>query len=254
MTGKSFLPFPGPFRDPLTHIIIEGAKYLWNKFINKKEETSDRISKQGAMQEGKETIDEVIEINKAFNNLLEDLKVDIQKTEDSAIDELSYFFEEFIDYMQENEEVFIKRGIRVNKIVNKFERVKRKLRGELNRKMHKYISLDNVECREILTMRAGEKKKDRMNSFIDTAFGKALQDLIYDIKEEMLDIVKDIEVGIEEGIELTEMHVNEKTTICQQLEESISKDIDKKQGIVEQALLKVYIAEQVKSIIDVEDK
>ena len=250
MLGKSFLPFPGPIPNPLPDIIIEGAKFLWNKFINKKEETSDEISRKGAMQEGKETIDEVIEINKAFNILLEDLKVDIQKTEDNAIDELSYFFEEFIDYMQENEEVFTKRGIRVSKIVNKFERVKRKLRGELNRKLQKDISLDNVECREILAMRAGEKKKDRMNSFIDTAFEKALQDLIYDIKEEMLDIVEDIEVAMEEGIELTVIQVNEKTVICQQLEESINKDIDKKQEIVVQVVLKLYIAEQVKSIID----
>lgn len=250
MLGKSFLRFPEPFRNPLTDIIIEGAKYLWNKFRNKTEETSDRISKQGEMKEGQETIDEVIEINKAFNNLLEELKVDIQKTEDSAIEELSYFFEEFIDYMKENEGVFTKRGIRVNKIVNKFERVKRKLHGELSRKVHKDISLDNVECREILAMRAGEKKKDRMNSFINATLEKALQDLIYDIKEEMIDIVEDIERAIEEGIELTEMRVTEKAVACQQLEDSINRDINKKHEIVERALLKIYVAEEVKSIVN----
>lgn len=250
MLGKSIFPFPGPFRNPLTDIIIEGAKYLWNKFRNKTEETSDRISKQGEIKEGKETIDEVIEINKAFNNLLEEVKADIQKTEDSVIEELSYFFEEFIDYMQENEKVFMERGVRVNRIVNKFEKIKRTLYGELSRKIHRDISLDNVECREILAMRAGEKKKDKMNSFINVTFEKALQDLIYDIKQELIDIVEDIEVAIEEGIELIEIQVAEKTIVCQQLEDSINKDINKKQEIVDLALLKIYITEEVKSIVN----
>lgn len=242
-------PFPSP-GGSILDLVITGAKYLWNKFTDKKEKTSDIIANQRAMDQDTASINEVIAINSTFNELIQDLKGDIQKTEDDTLKELSYFFEEFIEYMQDHEEVFASRGIRVHKIVNKFEKVKRKLRGELSKKIHRDISLDNVACREILAMRAGDKKKEKMNYFIEKTFENALQDLIYDIQEELLDIVEDIEIAVEEGIALTELNIHEKAVVCEKLEESIASDINHKEDIIHQAIFKIYAMEEMKEMLN----
>lgn len=247
MRNKGIMPFPP---NPILNIVIEGARYLWHKFKEKKEEASNKIAQQKAMDKESASVDEVVTINKAFNELIQSLEGEIQKTEERAIEELAYFFEEFIDYMQEHEEMFMSRGIRVNKIVNKFEKVKRKLKGELSKKIYREISLDNVACREILAIRAGDRKKERMDDFIEKAFDKALHDLIYDIQDELLDIVEDIEIAVEEGLELIQANIHEKATIYKALEENIAQDMHNKEEIVSQAVFKIYAIEEIQEIIN----
>lgn len=249
MRDKLWL-IPSNIIEVVGEILMGGLKYLWDSLKVRKKKASKQVSEQEAIQQGEEKVSDIIEVSRILNQLLEDLNPSIQKVEDDIIDEIAYYLEEFIGFIKEKEEILTSKGIRVIRIVNELERIKKKFRGELSKRVNRELSLDNIECREILSMRAGEKKKDKMDAFVDVTFERVLQDMIYDIKEEILYVAKDIRDVIKEDIELIKYNLKEKTEAYQQLVESIRQRNNKKQEIIKQVIVKIGVIEEIKSIIN----
>lgn len=249
MRDKLWL-IPSNIIEVVGEILMGGLKYLWDSLKVRKKKASKQVAEQEAIQQGEEKVSDIIEVSRILNQLLEDLNPSIQKVEDDIIDEIAYYLEEFIGFIKEKEEILTSKGIRVIRIVNELERIKKKFRGELSKRVNRELSLDNIECREILSMRAGEKKKDKMDAFVDVTFERVLQDMIYDIKEEILYVAKDIRDVIKEDIELIKYNLKEKTEAYQQLVESIRQRNNKKQEIIKQVIVKIGVIEEIKSIIN----
>ncbi len=234
-------------KDPtdLWKILYDGGKFLWNLFFNKKKETSEKISKQSAILDGQETIDEIMVTNNIFQEFLTDLNKDIEVIENQLLTEVSYFFEEFLEYVKDECESFDKYGINIRKVEKDFLKIKRRLNGQLKKKIYQAISLDNLECREILSLRAGNKKKERMDVFIDSIFQRCLDELIYEIKEELLDLVEEMEMILEDALDVISQSLKQKITACMYLEQSNECHINKKQIVISEAILKKKLVDEI---------
>ena len=233
---------------PITHkkpidlwkIIYKGGKFLWNLFFNKKKETSEKISKQSAILDGQETIDEIMVTNNIFQEFLTDLNTDIEVIENHLLTEVSYFFEEFLEYIKDECESFDKHGINIRKVEKDFLKIKRCLNGQLKKKIHQTISLDNLECREILSLRPGNKKKERMD-----IFQICLDEFIHEIKEELLNLVEEMEVILEDALDVISQCLKQKITACDHFEQSNAQYVITKQSVIIEAILKKKLVEEI---------
>ena len=79
-----------------------------------------------------------------------------------------------------------------NSIKRAVERLKRDAKGSLAKSIHRKISLDNSELKRILSLPAGQLKKDRIQGFKEDVIRQSLTDFTNDIKVFIEDLSDDI--------------------------------------------------------------
>jgi len=87
--------------------------------------------------------------------------------------------------------------LKSNNVKRLLERLKRDAKGSLSKSIHRKISLDNGELKRILSLSAGQVKKDRLQEFRQEVIKEVLNDFIFDIKVSLEDLSEDITNDIE---------------------------------------------------------
>lgn len=228
-----------------TNIILEGLKLLFDVITSKRKETAEEVSQKDAMREGNEKINDISDINKSFDELIEGLKPEMHKLEDKIIDSLSYYLGDFVFLIEEKEKSL--KTIKAKKISNKFERIQKKMKCNLLKELYKEISLDNQVCRDILSLTKGEKKKIKMEEFIQQSIDKSLYTIIADIKEEILYIAGDIESEIFDNLKSVELCQEEVSDVCEKLQNSLAEV--EKDSIKTDAVIKITTIEAFQDIM-----
>lgn len=180
-------PTPGPLGGPLVDIIIGGAKKLWDKFTSG--ESTKEISKRDKLNS--DNINDVIDYNKLLNQFIKEIEEDIYALEEEVVVECTQYYEELILLVQAVEESK-KINLQSNSIKRAVERLKRDAKGSLAKSIHRKISLDNSELKRILSLPAGQLKKDRIQGFKEDVIRQSLTDFTNDIKVFIEDLSDDI--------------------------------------------------------------
>jgi len=139
-------------------------------------------------------LNETIHINKILDEYKRRIEDKIDLLEESCINESQEYFNYLIDEMDKMEEKY---NIKIN--TRRFKRyikdIEKEIRGSSKRHISRRVSLADNECREILAMSKGERKKSRMKEFAKEVIKETLFELSDSIKvitEEQQDYLDDI--------------------------------------------------------------
>lgn len=234
-------PILGPLGGPLVDIIINVGKKLWDKFTD--DESTKEISERDRFNS--DNINDVIDYNKLLNEFIKEIEEDIYELEEKVVVECTEYYEELILLVQaveDNKEI----NLQSNNIKRTVERLKRDTKGSLAKSIHRKISLDNSELKRILSLAAGQLKRDRIQGFKEEVIKQVLGDFINDLKASIEDLSYDISEQLDRIIsdvrKNNEMLLNELTL----LENSKDNEEDAKK-LIELAETKIILCNEILS-------
>ena len=204
------------------------------------ERTNEEIRNMQSYNPEDNSITQMQNLNSILNDIKDNKKSQIKKLEETFISNLENYFNSIESFIKENNQLeeFNSYSLKANfdKLIKDF---KNSFYDDINNK----ISLSDYKCLSILEIKASEKRKVEMNSYIDeiikNSFDKYFDDLdfitnntiefihrsIDRIKREQLIRVDIIKKEIEANMQLSESEIEEKR-----------KDYDKKEEVINSLL------------------
>ena len=186
------------------------------------------------------SITQMQNLNSILNDIKDNKKSQIKKLEETFISNLENYFNSIESFIKENNQLeeFNSYSLKANcdKLIKDF---KNSFYDDINNK----ISLSDYKCLSILEIKASEKRKVEMNSYIDeiikNSFDKYFEDLdfitnntiefiqrnINRVMKNNEDSIKNIKKEIEANMQLSESEIEEKR-----------KDYDKKEEVINSLL------------------
>ena len=222
-------------------ISIAPAAIEFIKGIFKEDEkTNEKIRKMKHYNREDNSVSQMQNLNSILNDIKDNKKSQIKKLEETFIYNLENYFNSIESFIKENNQLeeFNSYSLRANfdKLIKDF---KNSFYDDINNK----ISLSDYKCLSILEIKASEKRKVEMNSYIDeiikNSFDKYFEDLdfitnntiefiqrnINRVMKNNEDSIKNIKKEIEANMQLSESEIEEKR-----------KEYDKKEEIINNLL------------------
>lgn len=165
--------------------IIDGLGMLFTGSSKEIAETDSISSNQSA-----DNVDKIIQ---AFTDYKEQVKAEANTIEKSVIKEVDFYIEEIEFLLEENIEITKKYGINLKRIKRQIKKLSGNMSGYIDSEVSKKISLDNVECKEIVSMSAGPRKKERMKYFLEDTMKAVLDNYCVKLQETLDEIFADTE-------------------------------------------------------------
>lgn len=187
------------------------------------------------------SITQMQNLNSILNDIKDNKKSQIKKLEETFISNLENYFNSIESFIKENNQLeeFNSYSLKANwdKLIKDF---KNSFYDDINNK----ISLSDYKCLSILEIKASEKRKVEMNSYIDeiikNSFDKYFEDLdfitnntiefiqrnINRVMKNNEDSIKNIKKEIEANMQLSENEIEEKRKEYDKKEEVINSLLD----------------------------
>lgn len=204
------------------------------------ERTNEEIRNMQSYNPEDNSITQMQNLNSILNDIKDNKKSQIKKIEETFISNLENYFNSIESFIKENNQLeeFNSYSLKANcdKLIKDF---KNSFYDDINNK----ISLSDYKCLSILEIKASEKRKVEMNSYIDeiikNSFDKYFEDLdfitnntiefiqrnINRVMKNNEDSIKNIKKEIEANMQLSESEIEEKR-----------KDYDKKEEVINSLL------------------
>ena len=236
-------PILGPILGKIGGILIKSIPTvvgIVKSIFSEDERTNEEIINMQSYNPEDNSITQMQNLNSILNDIKDNKKSQIKKLEETFISNLENYFNSIESFIKENNQLeeFNSYSLKANfdKLINDF---KNSFYDDINNK----ISLSDYKCLSILEIKASEKRKVEMNSYIDeiikNSFDKYFDDLdfitnntiefihrsIDRIKREQLIRVDIIKKEIEANMQLSESEIEEKR-----------KDYDKKEEVINSLL------------------
>jgi len=143
-----------------------------------------------------------LEETKRINMILTEFSLNLEKKADEiereAINESKVYFKELLNELKASK---AETGVNISRIERTMSRIEREIKGNLKTYISKRISIDDIECLEILKLDAGYEKEKEMKKFSEKILQQGLNNLVKDIRKvikEQNEIVTEV---IEEKLE-----------------------------------------------------
>ena len=236
-------PILGPILGKIGGILIKSIPTvvgIVKSIFSEDERTNEEIINMQSYNPEDNSITQMQNLNSILNDIKDNKKSQIKKLEETFISNLENYFNSIESFIKENNQLeeFNSYSLKANfdKLIKDF---KNSFYDDINNK----ISLSDYKCLSILEIKASEKRKVEMNSYIDeiikNSFDKYFDDLdfitnntiefihrsINRIKREQLIRVDIIIKEIEANMQLSESEIEEKR-----------KDYDKKEEVINSLL------------------
>ena len=236
-------PILGPILGKIGGILIKSIPTvvgIVKSIFSEDERTNEEIRNMQSYNPEDNSITQMQNLNSILNDIKDNKKSQIKKLEETFISNLENYFNSIESFIKENNQLeeFNSYSLKANfdKLIKDF---KNSFYDDINNK----ISLSDYKCLSILEIKASEKRKVEMNSYIDeiikNSFDKYFDDLdfitnntiefihrsIDRIKREQLIRVDIIKKEIEANMQLSESEIEEKR-----------KDYDKKEEVINSLL------------------
>lgn len=197
MPDQNFSPERYPYdRDPyngrLFKDILNVIKLI-KEWINKK--SGKKTGKTDPVN-GNSSPESIEKITQLLNNFRLQIREYASGIEKAALEEVNSYTEELLDILKADAEKTEKYGIHINKFEKKIGKIPDKLHGCMDRVISKKISLDNIECRNVLKMIPGEKKEEAMRGLLNAALNEALNACCEELRSCLNEIFEDSETEI----------------------------------------------------------
>ena len=160
MDNMTRMTFPPTGDSGIISKIIKIVKTIVNIFKKPSKEAgnTDSINDNTSL----DNIDRIIEI---FVDFKEQIRSKATEIENSVELEIRYYSEELHDILSEHSDMVDAYGIRFIRIEKQIDKLAAKVKGSIENEISKKVSLDNVQCREIVKMIPGAQKEQAMNTF-----------------------------------------------------------------------------------------
>ena len=236
-------PILGPILGKIGGILIKSIPTvvgIVKSIFSEDERTNEEIINMQSYNPEDNSITQMQNLNSILNDIKDNKKSQIKKLEETFISNLENYFNSIESFIKENNQLeeFNSYSLKANfdKLIKDF---KNSFYDDINNK----ISLSDYKCLSILEIKASEKRKVEMNSYIDeiikNSFDKYFDDLdfitnntiefihrsIDRIKREQLIRVDIIKKEIKANMQLSESEIEEKR-----------KDYDKKEEVINSLL------------------
>ena len=236
-------PILGPILGKIGGILIKSIPTvvgIVKSIFSEDERTNEEIRNMQSYNPEDNSITQMQNLNSILNDIKDNKKSQIKKLEETFISNLENYFNSIESFIKENNQLeeFNSYSLRANfdKLIKDF---KNSFYDDINNK----ISLSDYKCLSILEIKASEKRKVEMNSYIDeiikNSFDKYFEDLdfitnntiefiqrnINRVMKNNEDSIKNIKKEIETNMQLSESEIEEKR-----------KDYDKKEEIINNLL------------------
>lgn len=236
-------PILGPILGKIGGILIKSIPTvvgIVKSIFSEDERTNEEIRNMQSYNPEDNSITQLQNLNSILNDIKDNKKSQIKKLEETFISNLENYFNSIESFIKENNQLeeFNSYSLRANfdKLIKDF---KNSFYDDINNK----ISLSDYKCLSILEIKASEKRKVEMNSYIDeiikNSFDKYFDDLdfitnntiefiqrnINRVMKNNEDSIKNIKKEIEANMQLSESEIEEKR-----------KDYDKKEEVINSLL------------------
>ena len=205
--------------------IIEVGKKFFEKILDAPQMTQ------------KNTVDDIEQISKALGELREHILQESKPAIDNASDSITSYLEEQLFLLEDKKDLLAKYEISSRSVEHKMQEINRRLGNFWHDAIYKKISLDDSQCRAILTLPSGEKKNAELANFTNKVLSETLNDYAELVREELSKIYVDFEDEISRSVSRLETSVREYSEIVQSMDE---KDDDKFEMLIANAKLKVF--------------
>lgn len=232
-------PILGPILGKIGGILIKSIPTvvgIVKSIFSEDERTNEEIRNMQSYNPEDNSISQLQNLNSILNDIKDNKKSQIKKLEETFISNLENYFNSIESFIKENNQLeeFNSYSLKANcdKLIKDF---KNSFYDDINNK----ISLSDYKCLSILEIKASEKRKVEMNSYIDeiikNSFDKYFEDLdfitnntiefiqrnINRVMKNNEDSIKNIKKEIEANMQLSESEIEEKR-----------KEYDKKEEII----------------------
>ena len=219
ITGPSFLPIGGG----TIGRIIKVVKTLFS--ILKKS------SKHAGETDETDSLEKIERITQIFVDFKEQVHARAIEVEKAVDDEVNYYVEELHDILDENDEKVVKYGIHTKRIERQIDRVSSRVKGTIDNELSRKVSLDNLECKEIVKMIPGAKKECAMSDFFVKAVNGALDVCCAEIHSSLDEIYDDVENEIVGAVESIQKQTEQLQESFSSIDEENYEETAKKQMI-----------------------
>ena len=237
-------PILGPILGKIGGILIKSIPTvvgIVKSIFSEDERTNEEIRNMQSYNPEDNSITQMQNLNSILNDIKDNKKSQIKKLEETFISNLENYFNSIESFIKENNQLeeFNSYYLRANfdKLIKDF---KNSFYDDINNK----ISLSDYKCLSILEIKASEKRKVEMNSYIDeiikNSFDKYFDDLdfitnntiefiqrnINRVMKNNEDSIKNIKKEIEANMQLSESEIEEKRKEYDKKEEVINSILD----------------------------
>ena len=221
-------PILGPILGKIGGILIKSIPTvvgIVKSIFSEDERTNEEIRNMQSYNPEDNSITQMQNLNSILNDIKDNKKSQIKKLEETFISNLENYFNSIESFIKENNQLeeFNSYSLKANwdKLIKDF---KNSFYDDINNK----ISLSDYKCLSILEIKASEKRKVEMNSYIDeiikNSFDKYFEDLnfitnntiefiqrnINRVMKNNEDSIKNIKKEIEANMQLSESEIEEK--------------------------------------------
>ena len=233
-------PILGPILGKIGGILIKSIPTvvgIVKSIFSEDERTNEEIRNMQSYNPEDNSITQMQNLNSILNDIKDNKKSQIKKLEETFISNLENYFNSIESFIKENNQLeeFNSYSLKANwdKLIKDF---KNSFYDDINNK----ISLSDYKCLSILEIKASEKRKVEMNSYIDeiikNSFDKYFEDLnfitnntiefiqrnINRVMKNNEDSIKNIKKEIEANMQLSESEIEEKRKEYERKEEIIN--------------------------------
>lgn len=237
-------PILGPILGKIGGILIKSIPTvvgIVKSIFSEDERTNEEIRNMQSYNPEDNSITQMQNLNSILNDIKDNKKSQIKKLEETFISNLENYFNSIESFIKENNQLeeFNSYSLRANcdKLIKDF---KNSFYDDINNK----ISLSDYKCLSILEIKASEKRKVEMNSYIDeiikNSLDKYFEDLdfitnntiefiqrnINRVMKNNEDSIKNIKKEIEANMQLSESEIEEKRKEYDKKEEVINSLFD----------------------------
>ena len=237
-------PILGPILGKIGGILIKSIPTvvgIVKSIFSEDERTNEEIRNMQSYNPEDNSITQMQNLNSILNDIKDNKKSQIKKLEETFISNLENYFNSIESFIKENNQLeeFNSYSLKANcdKLIKDF---KNSFYDDINNK----ISLSDYKCLSILEIKASEKRKVEMNSYIDeiikNSFDKYFDDLdfitnntiefiqrnINRVMKNNEDSIKNIKKEIEANMQLSESEIEEKRKEYDKKEEIINSLLD----------------------------
>lgn len=173
---------------PEKHPIRDFFKKVKEFFFGSSESSSNDIANTNSYDSGKAELEETLRVSKAFEEFRTLVSQKAEEFEKNAVSECWDQLDELMDFLRSiNNKDYSGEKLRIN--LTAMERENREIvdsiHGSIKKDILAKVSLDNPECQQILTMDAGQKKKEAMNDYMNKAIRVSMDNLASRIKKSL---------------------------------------------------------------------
>ncbi|TCT12838.1 hypothetical protein EDC18_1119 [Natranaerovirga pectinivora] len=155
-------------------------------------ETSKKVSETNEYDKESAPIHQTIIMNEILSSFSIGLQAQADAVERDCVAASQKYFDDLIKGLDSKES-----GIKSNRLKLTLKRVKSSITGSLKNHLAKRVSLDDIECLQILQMSSGKEKERAMKAF----GGKVIKEGLYALAKEIKSIVKEQNEEIQEFLE-----------------------------------------------------